>query len=184
MPLQKITIEEIIAASIRVFRRKGYYRTSISDLAKETGLTKGVFYHHFTNKEEIMKTALKSLCSYFDYKVFSIAYDQSIPPPQRLQKMVEIYWKAITKEPGGCFFANTILETAQNEDTFLSEAKAFFDKWKDAMAQVFKDAGRAGDAELIAEEIINDIEGALILTQLNKDMGYLKRAMERNKNRL
>ncbi|HEX8657003.1 MAG TPA: TetR/AcrR family transcriptional regulator [Hymenobacter sp.] len=56
MPIQKITRKELLRTCIQVFRKQGYYRTSIQDLAQATGLTKGVFYHHFASKEEIMHT--------------------------------------------------------------------------------------------------------------------------------
>ena len=184
MPLQKITLEEIIKSSIRVFRKKGYYRTSISDLAKETGLTKGVFYHHFANKEEIMKTALKSLCSYFEARIFSIAYNRELPPAERLKEMTNFYLNAITKEPGGCFFANTILETAQNEDTFMEDVQVFFKNWEKAMIEIFSTKYSNDESTAIAEQIIADIEGSLMLMQLHKDRSYLERALERGSKRL
>lgn len=181
MPTQKITLEEIIRSSIKVFRTKGYYRTSISDLAKETGLTKGVFYHHFKNKEEIMKTALSTLSAYFQKKVFSIAYDKAILPEERLEQITFIYLKVVTKEPGGCFFANTILETSQNEDTFLEQTQAFFKNWKKAMIEIFKNKYSEDKSEQIAEQILADVEGSLVLMQLHKDISYLQRALDRSK---
>jgi AcrR family transcriptional regulator len=35
------------------FGRKGFYSTSVADLAQATGLTKGVLYHHFENKDAL-----------------------------------------------------------------------------------------------------------------------------------
>ena len=60
MPLHKKSPEEIIKQSILVFRTNGYYRTTMNDLAKATGLTKGAFYHHFSNKEDVMKKSLQT----------------------------------------------------------------------------------------------------------------------------
>lgn len=183
MPLQKTTVKEIIKSSIKVFREKGYYRTSINDLAKETGLTKGVFYHHFTNKEDIMKTALTTLSSYFEKRVFALAHDNTQPPEKRLDEITDAYLAAVTMDSGGCFFANTILETAQNEDTFLEHIKVFFDNWRKAMVAIFQNKYGEDKSQRIAEEIIVDIEGALILTQLNKDFTILERALKRSKDR-
>ncbi|MEM9822975.1 MAG: helix-turn-helix domain-containing protein, partial [Bacteroidota bacterium] len=89
MPIQKTTVEAILIASIEVFRRQGYYRTSMADLAKATGMTKGVFYHHFSNKEEIMLKALKKSSQYFEQKVFSIAYEEKLAPKVRFEKMFQ-----------------------------------------------------------------------------------------------
>jgi AcrR family transcriptional regulator len=89
MPIIKTTKEEIIWKSLQVFRRQGYYRTSMADLAMATGLTKGVFYHHFSSKEELMKTVLQAMIQWFDEKVFSVAYQTTLSPQERIEKMTE-----------------------------------------------------------------------------------------------
>jgi TetR/AcrR family transcriptional repressor of nem operon len=47
------TRQKIIEAAAHLFARKGFYGTSISDLAQATELTKGAFYHHFESKEAL-----------------------------------------------------------------------------------------------------------------------------------
>ena len=59
MPVQKISKEEILSATLDAFRQKGYYNTSMEDLAQACGLHKGSFYHHFSSKEVLMKTILE-----------------------------------------------------------------------------------------------------------------------------
>ena len=54
MALQKITKEEIIRIGIDLFRKQGYNRTSMNDLALACGLQKGSFYHYFSSKEALM----------------------------------------------------------------------------------------------------------------------------------
>jgi AcrR family transcriptional regulator len=47
------TRARIIAEATRLFVRKGYSGTSITDLAEAVEVTKGALYHHFQNKEAI-----------------------------------------------------------------------------------------------------------------------------------
>lgn len=47
------TRQRIIEEAAKLFARKGFYGTSISDLAQATELTKGAFYHHFESKEAL-----------------------------------------------------------------------------------------------------------------------------------
>ena len=47
------TRQRIIEAAAKLFVRKGFYGTSIADLAQATGLTKGALYHHFENKDAL-----------------------------------------------------------------------------------------------------------------------------------
>ena len=44
---------KIIEAGFRCFIKKGYARTSVNDIVKEYGKSKGNLYYYFTNKEDI-----------------------------------------------------------------------------------------------------------------------------------
>jgi len=179
MPLQKITKEELIAKSIGVFREKGYYRTNMSDLAIHCGLTKGAFYHHFLSKEEVMLNCLRMSANWFEHHVFSIAYDENISIQDKLNKMAEMTFKAFTNESGGCFFANTILETAHVEDTFKQVMKDFFKSWEEAMFQIFSSKHSNKIARELSIKSLTDIEGSIILMQLHEDRKYLEEAISR-----
>jgi TetR/AcrR family transcriptional regulator, transcriptional repressor for nem operon len=184
MPIVKTTPEEIIKNSIHVFRTNGYYRTSMSDLSKAAGLTKGAFYHHFANKEDVMKKSLQATSLWFQHKIFSIAYDESISGKKRLSKMSEVLYLAFTKNKGGCFFANTILETAHVEDTFFEEINEFFDLFEKALNNVFKDKYSKKQIKELTYQIIADIEGTIILMQLKKDPELLRLALKRASDKL
>jgi AcrR family transcriptional regulator len=49
---------QILDAAIACFADKGYYGTSIDDMATLTGLSKGAIYHHFQSKREIFLALL------------------------------------------------------------------------------------------------------------------------------
>ena len=46
------TRRKILESAQRLFTRRGYERTSLSDIAKYAGVTRGAIYWHFENKEE------------------------------------------------------------------------------------------------------------------------------------
>ena len=179
MPTQKITREEMMFKSISVFRQKGYYRTNMSDLAKTCGLTKGAFYHHFSSKAEVMQNALLATASWFNEYVFAIAYNPDLDGKTKLLKMSEITLKAFTRERGGCFFANTILETAHVEDTFKPIIIDYFQQWQLALEHIFQSKYSSTKATTISTQIISDIEGSIILMQLHDDVNYLQNAIDR-----
>jgi TetR/AcrR family transcriptional regulator, cholesterol catabolism regulator len=54
-PRKKHTPSSILDSAAKVFREKGYYHASMSDIAKETGLLKGSLYHHISGKEELLR---------------------------------------------------------------------------------------------------------------------------------
>jgi AcrR family transcriptional regulator len=47
------TRKSIILTAKRLFVEKGYFNTSMRDIAKEAGVSTGALYHHFKSKEEI-----------------------------------------------------------------------------------------------------------------------------------
>ena len=52
------TKDIIIEISFKLFLEKGYKNTSMSDLVRESKLSKGAFYHHFKNKEMLYKQVI------------------------------------------------------------------------------------------------------------------------------
>ena len=63
------TRKAIIKASLKLFKKNGYYATSVKDIANEAGVTKGAFYHHFETKED---TLLLIHEDYLDYQLNAI----------------------------------------------------------------------------------------------------------------
>lgn len=55
------TRQQIIEAATRLFARKGFYGTTISDLTQAVGLTKGALYYHFKDKDDIFFAVVESV---------------------------------------------------------------------------------------------------------------------------
>jgi AcrR family transcriptional regulator len=47
------TQEKILKRAMKLFVVKGYFNTSVRDIAKESKISTGAIYHHFESKEEI-----------------------------------------------------------------------------------------------------------------------------------
>ena len=55
----------LLDAALRVFSRKGYHATSISDLVAEAGVARGTFYLHFESKNQVFLALLDALATAF-----------------------------------------------------------------------------------------------------------------------
>jgi AcrR family transcriptional regulator len=53
------TEKRILTESVRLFLEKGYHGTSIDEITKAAGLTKGALYWHFKSKENVLKRIIK-----------------------------------------------------------------------------------------------------------------------------
>lgn len=49
----EITKQNLLAAGLEVFSRKGYSATRVEDIAKQANVTTGAIYHHFGGKSEL-----------------------------------------------------------------------------------------------------------------------------------
>ena len=93
--------DAVIRAAARLFRERGYHRTSLDDLALALNVTKPTLYRYVENKEEI-------LFECFRLGVERILAALHLPPPEattareRLRALVLGYVGAITSEFGWC----------------------------------------------------------------------------------
>jgi TetR/AcrR family transcriptional regulator, transcriptional repressor for nem operon len=52
-PRALLTRNSLLDAALKVIRSKGYSATTVDDICAAAGVTKGSFFHHFANKEEL-----------------------------------------------------------------------------------------------------------------------------------
>ena len=52
--MEPSTKDRITEAALRLFSEKGYLGTSLSDIAKQVGISKAALYKHFASKQEIL----------------------------------------------------------------------------------------------------------------------------------
>lgn len=57
-----ISAAQIVAAATRVIARNGYARTSLNDIAREAGMSKGAVHYHFPTKEVLVAKVLETAC--------------------------------------------------------------------------------------------------------------------------
>ena len=55
------TKERILDVALELFAQSGYLGTSMSDIAKQLGITKGALYKHYTGKQEILDSIVERM---------------------------------------------------------------------------------------------------------------------------
>jgi AcrR family transcriptional regulator len=105
------TREFIIAQTAPLFNCKGFAGTSLSDLTRTTGLTKGAIYGNFSGKEEIATEAFR----YAMKKVRQLVRKKlafSITFKSQLLSLLDFYSEYVFNPPvaGGCPLLNAAVE--------------------------------------------------------------------------
>jgi len=109
------TKERILEVSLELFAQSGYLGTSMSDIAKQLGITKGALYKHYRSKQEILDRIVERM-NEMDY---ARAAEYEMPET----------------EPDG--FAEAYLHTPVDKIRAYSEAQ--FDHWtKEPFAANFR----------------------------------------------
>lgn len=175
MPIQKIDRRDLIQNSLRVFKEKGYHKTTMSDIAEVCGLQKGSIYHYIKSKEELMEEVLRTLSEHYSIKVFQFAYDDNYSPTDRLKMLALKSEEIFLEEKGGNFFVSIGLETKNVVSSFEPIIKDFFQEWIRAMTHIFCYKLEPSEAQIQAEIVVAEVEGAVMLMQLLDDENYLKR---------
>jgi AcrR family transcriptional regulator len=75
------TRERLIGEAQRLFRERGYFATSLDQIALAAEVTKGAIYGHFSSKEDLLLSAIEAAPTP-DFG--SALYDQSRPVRERL----------------------------------------------------------------------------------------------------
>ena len=81
--------KEFITAAMKLFRQKGYDKTSIDDINKAIGVTKGAFYYHFKSKEDILEEVVARLAGKTIKITEEICFDKSLNAIEKLNKILE-----------------------------------------------------------------------------------------------
>lgn len=55
------TREHLLLAALEVFDRRGVARASLHEIAQEAGVTRGAFYWHFKNKEDVFEALFQRM---------------------------------------------------------------------------------------------------------------------------
>lgn len=112
------SMDAIKQAALELFAEKGYQNTSISDIAKGAGISKGLMYNYFESKEELLRAILEEAMREGDALMAMLA-DPGGDPYEQLRaitygsiQMVKsnlTYWKFLTS----LAFQSTVLKSLE-----------------------------------------------------------------------
>ncbi|MEM7549590.1 MAG: TetR/AcrR family transcriptional regulator [Bacteroidota bacterium] len=179
------TSEYIIETVAPIFNKHGYAATSLSDLTKATGLTKGALYGNFKNKEEL---ALEAFNHTVRRLMFGIKESMSKveSPLMKLYSMCDWYtdYYHFTSDVGGCPVLNLAIDSNNNDELLFNRAKEVVGKLKKSIADLVKEGIEKGeiregvDPERVGGRIYSMIQGSIFMSGVLKDNAPVVDMME------
>ncbi len=91
------SIAQILSAAVRVLARQGYARTSLMDIAREAGMSKGAVHYHFPSKDDLMGAVLTYACDAVRERTVAAWGGERPDALEALRASVRELWAARTR---------------------------------------------------------------------------------------
>jgi len=179
MPKVKTSKEEVLNKVIPFIRKRGIANTSMADLAKECEIQKSHFYYYFDNKDALVKEVLATTNSYFSYNMKKVLSNSDLDIADKLKGIERLLGKLFTNQHEGCVMANTALEAAYYNPIYFDEVAKFFDCFINALETLLNENYTKEESKELAEQIVQDIEGGILLMKVYQNQRYLFKAINR-----
>jgi TetR/AcrR family transcriptional regulator, transcriptional repressor for nem operon len=174
--------EKLVQAARNLMLAQGYPITSVDDIIKAAGVSKGSFYHHFYSKEELALTAMHEFLADGAALMMDGPFRDIADPRKRaiaFLKHVESVAKRLWDH--GCLLVMLSVELAGTSPRVREETNAvlldLIDRIGTILRPLAKDGG--GDAPMTANAMANMymaiIDGSLVYTRATGDSSCIAR---------
>ncbi len=174
------TRRKIVEAAAPIFNRRGYEGSSLNDLMEATGLKKGGIYRHFSSKEELAAEA-------FDYtwdaawNARLLHVDEKATGTEKLKQLIANFIDYRSPVAGGCPILNTAIDADDGNPVLRVRVAKALRSWLSRLQIIVKQAQERGetrsgvDPKLVATPIVASLEGALMMSRLQRNDETLRR---------
>lgn len=90
--------EEIIAAAQKLFLKKGYLKTTVSDIVKSIGVSQGIFYYYFPSKEMVIDEIVVRYMNLHLTEAKKILENAELSPLMKMEYMAKSQHKINNRE--------------------------------------------------------------------------------------
>ncbi|WP_026677887.1 TetR/AcrR family transcriptional regulator [Fictibacillus gelatini] len=135
--------EQIKAAAIQVFARKGIISAKMSMIAETAGISNGLLYHYFKSKDELFISLVEEAMAETEAAIQSI-YELSGTPIEKIKALTA----EILDESGAPYFM--LIHQARTSDGVPEKVKQLLEQYSmdtfiDRLLQLFQEGQLAGE---------------------------------------
>ncbi|WP_405247096.1 MULTISPECIES: TetR/AcrR family transcriptional regulator [unclassified Cellulophaga] len=178
----EFTKQLILEESFRLFYSNGFKSTSVDKVMLATKLTKGAFYHHYKNKQELGLAVIST-------KVKERVYDGMVAPLYQPGNALDILKAtfidrlksfSIHEKKHGCPMNNLINEIGDEEIAYQIALKKIIEEWQAALiflidrGKLEKSIQQNIESKAVAIYLISAFEGIRGIRKLYQDDAILE----------
>ncbi len=134
--------QQIMVAAKRVFSEKGFAKTTMEDISKESELSTGTLYLYFKNKEELFASLSFRILQYLLIRLEHVSKEPEMGPEEKIQALRDALYDVYNFDPLIIInmFHLQSSETLMNlSPKILEEMKEMSRKSIGEMAKIFKE---------------------------------------------
>ncbi|HFP7024674.1 TPA: TetR/AcrR family transcriptional regulator [Acinetobacter baumannii] len=169
----KLTRAEMLNSCALEFKKHGYHGTSMQMLASACGLTKGAFYYHYSNKENLLKDILIETNEYLHKNLFSIPEIQTLTVMEKFEKMHQIATHFFCTTEKGCLMGIISIEALYSLPNILPIIQRFFSDWQRSLTTLYSFKYPENEATVFAKQSVAEYEGAILMYRVTNDETYI-----------
>jgi AcrR family transcriptional regulator len=117
---------QIVAAATRVLARQGYARTSLLDIAREAGMSKGALHYHFPSKEALVSKVLESALEQIARRTLEAWGRAGGDPSQAFREAVRELWAVRETRTDEVAVVADLMAQALYDDALRPQLAAYF----------------------------------------------------------
>lgn len=141
-----VTRDTILSTAFELIYKKGYQATSIDDIIAKTKVTKGAFYYHFKNKEEMGLAVINEVIYPRMHLALVVPLQESTDPANDIYHII---YKFLMANPAmtisfGCPANNLVQEMAPMNADFKAALSRLFYHWQHAIKKALTSGKKAG----------------------------------------
>ncbi|MRH43747.1 TetR family transcriptional regulator [Aquibacillus halophilus] len=131
---------EIMKSAIKLFSKKGYFSTSMQEIAEDCGISKGSLYKYFESKEELLVKVFEYNHDKMIQRAKFISSNQSLTPKETLRQLIVIEIEGIVENKDYFNLISKSLPIDKNKQfkPLMQRIRAEMLTWhKDTLIQVY-----------------------------------------------
>jgi len=163
--------ERIIEAASHLFYFEGYNQTGINQILKDSGSSKDSMYRHFSSKEDIAVTYLSRRHVMWMGNLLDYVKSEKTNKEKLIASFDYLNDWLTEVEFRGCGFQNIICDLPKDQQKIIDQVVLHKNELRDLVHDLLKDGNQytTEEAEQLGDEILVLMEGAIILSQIQKD---------------
>lgn len=190
------TKQKILVVAKELALKQGHVSTSIDEIIEKTGITKGSFFYHFSNKQELSYALIEQFSS-IEMQIL----EENLVKCKKLSKdplqqllifvgLIQEIHADLEINHIGCLFASYSYQNQLNDEKVKALVDKTLDEWKNELANLIKEAVKKYPSKVdvkpfdLADLFLVTLEGAYVMSRIKNDPVIVQSHLEQYKNYL